>query len=209
MTAASPWAIVFVAMLPQNILLSGFLGVCSFLACSGRFDTALGLGLAVVFVTTATTALNHLLYHGVLAPGALQWALGPSAAAWDLSHLSLIVFIAVIAAFVQFVEMLVERFSPRLYHGLGIYLPLITVNCAILGSSLFMVLRDYDFLRSLAFGFGAGTGWALAILLMAGLRRKMGYANVPEAFRGVPMHMIVTGILALAFLGFAGTVVLP
>jgi len=153
----------------------------------------LGLGTAVTFVLTATTALNYALYHGVLEP------LG-------LGFLNFIIFIAVIAAFVQFVEMFVERFSPKLYFALGIFLPLITVNCAILGASLFMVSRNYSFVQSVGFGFGAGVGWALAIILMAGLRQKMTYSDVPQPFKGVAIIMIITGVMAMAFMGFAGMV---
>jgi Na+-transporting NADH:ubiquinone oxidoreductase subunit E len=140
-----------------------------------------------------TTMLNYAIYHFVLAQ-------------YGLEHLQFIVFIAVIAAFVQFVEMFVERFSPRLYFALGIFLPLITVNCAILGASLFIVIREYSFIQSVGFGFGAGVGWAVAIVLMAGLRQKMRYSNVPEPFRGVAIAMIVTCVLAMAFMGFAGMV---
>ncbi len=185
--------IVIAVIFTNNILLSNFLGMCSFLACSRQIDTAVGLGSAVIFVMTCTTTLNYLIYHHVLVP-------------WGLDYLTFIVFIAVIAAFVQFVEMFVERFSPRLYHALGIFLPLITVNCAILGAALFMVIRKYTFVQSVGFGFGAGVGWALAIILMAGLRKKMGYSNVPRPFQGVAMAMIVTGVMALAFMGFAGMV---
>jgi Na+-transporting NADH:ubiquinone oxidoreductase subunit E len=151
------------------------------------------LGTAVTFVMTMTTMLNYVIYYYVLVP------LG-------LVHLQFIVFIAVIAAFVQFVEMFVERFSPKLYFALGIFLPLITVNCAILGASLFMVIRDYNFIQSVGFGFGAGAGWALAILLMAGLRQKMRYSDIPRPFQGVAIAMVVTCVLAMAFMGFAGMV---
>ena len=140
---------------------------------------------------TMTTMLNFAIYHYVLVP------LG-------LGHLTFIIFIAVIAAFVQFVEMFVERFSPKLYFTLGIFLPLITVNCAILGASLFMIIREYNFVQSVGFGLGGGLGWALAIVLMAGLRQKMRYSNIPEPFKGVPIAMIVTGVLAMVFMGFAG-----
>jgi len=199
MSNTSALVIFVAAVFTNNILLSNFLGMCSFLACSRQIETAAGLGAAVTFVLTATTALNWAIYHGVLVAGA------PLCGA-DLTHLQFIVFIAVIAAFVQFVEMFIERFSPRLYLSLGIFLPLITVNCAILGASLFMVIRGYSFAQSVGFGFGAGVGWALAILLMAGLQKKMGYANVPGPFRGVGIAMIVTGVLAMAFMGFAGMV---
>jgi len=184
-------AIFIASIFTNNILLASFLGMCSFLVCSNKVETALGLGTAVTFVLTATTALNYLIYHHVLVP-------------LELEFLSFIIFIAVIAAFVQFVEMFVERFSPKLYYALGIFLPLITVNCAILGASLFMVLRKYNFLQSVVFGLGAGLGWMLAIAMMAGLREKMGYANVPGPLRGTGIVMLITGVIAMAFLGFAG-----
>ena len=193
MAEISPWAILIAAIFTSNILLANFLGMCSFLACSKQINTSLGLGAAVIFVMTATVAINYGVYHGLLVP-------------LELTHLSFIVFIAVIAAFVQFVEMFVERFSQGLYHALGIFLPLITVNCAILGAALFMIIREYSFIQSLGFGFGAGVGWALAILLIAGLRKKMGYSDIPKSFQGVSIVMIITGIMAMAFMGFAGMV---
>ena len=189
----SPWIIVIAAVFTSNILLANFLGMCSFLACSKQIPTALGLGAAVIFVMTCTAAINYAIHYGVLV------RLG-------LEHLSFIVFIAVIAAFVQFVEMFIERFSQPLYHALGIFLPLITVNCAILGASLFLVNRGYTFWQSVGFGFGGGVGWALAIVLIAGLRQKMGYSSIPRPFRGVAIVMIITGVMALAFMGFAGMV---
>lgn len=185
--------IMVAAVFTNNILLANFLGMCSFLACSRQIDTAVGLGAAVVFVSTATVVLNHVIYYQVLKP-------------WDIEYLQYIVFIAVIAAFVQLVEMFIERFSPVLYFSLGIFLPLITVNCAILGSSLFMVIREYTFTQAAGFGVGAGLGWALAIILMAGLRKKMLYSNVPRPFKGVPLVMIITGVMAMAFMGFTGMV---
>ena len=193
MNETSALVILIAAIFTNNILLTNFLGMCSFIACSGQIRTAVGLGTAVTFVLTMTTMLNFAIFHFVLTP------LG-------LVHLQFIVFIAVIAAFVQFVEMFVERFSPKLYFALGIFLPLITVNCAILGASLFMVIRKYTFIQSVGFGFGAGIGWAVAIILMAGLRQKMRYSNVPQPFKGVAIAMIVTGVLAMAFMGFAGMV---
>jgi Na+-transporting NADH:ubiquinone oxidoreductase subunit E len=189
----SPWAIIVASIFTSNILLANFLGMCSFLVCSKQIGTSLGLGAAVVFVMTATTAINYGVYYGLLVPMGLEF-------------LWFIIFIAVIAAFVQFVEMFVERFSQGLYHALGIFLPLITVNCAILGAALFMIIRRYDFIQSLAYGFAAGVGWALAILLMAGLRKKMGYSIIPKAFQGVSIIMIITGIMAMAFMGFNGMV---
>ena len=195
----SPWLILVAAIITNNILLSKFLGMCSFIACSRQIPTALGLGAAVTFVTTATTALNYGLYYGILAEGAPLCSV-------DLTHLQFIMFIAVIAAFVQFVEMFVERFSPKLYYALGIFLPLITVNCAILGACLFMITYKHTFAQTLGFGFGAGLGWMLAIVLMAGLRQKMGYSDVPKPLQGVAVTMIITGVMAMAFMGFAGMV---
>ncbi len=185
--------VVFVAaVFTENILLSRFLGMCSFLSVSRQVKTAVGLGGAVTFVLTCTSALNWLVYRLLVA--------------WDLEYLRYIAFIIVIAAFVQFVEIVIERASPVLYYALGIFLPLITVNCAILGASLFMIIRKYSFMQSLGFGVGAGVGWALAILLMAGLRSKMGYSNVPKPFQGVAIAMVITGVMAMAFMGFAGMV---
>ncbi|HUV07830.1 MAG TPA: Rnf-Nqr domain containing protein [Spirochaetia bacterium] len=191
MSSVPVWAIFLGSIFTNNILLASFLGMCSFLVCSNKIDTALGLGGAVTFVLFLTTVLNYLIYHYILVPLGLQF-------------LSFILFIAVIAAFVQFVEMFVERFSPNLYYALGIFLPLITVNCAILGASLFMVIRKYDFLQSVAFGLGAGLGWALAIALMAGLREKLGYSNVPVSLRGTAIIMLIAGVIAMTFMGFAG-----
>ena len=193
MNDSSALVIFVAAVFTNNILLTYFLGMCSFLACSREFPTAIGLGIAVTFVMTATTVINYLVYQYVLVP-------------YDLGHLQFVVFIAVIAAFVQLVEMFLERFSPRLYYALGIFLPLITVNCAILGAALFMVNFGYTFFQAVGFGAGAGVGWALAIVLMAGLRQKMRYANIPAPFQGVAVTMIVTGVMALAFMGFAGMV---
>jgi Na+-transporting NADH:ubiquinone oxidoreductase subunit E len=193
MSETSAMVILVAAILTNNILLTNFLGMCSFIACSGQIGTSVGLGTAVTFVMTMTTMLNYVIYHFVLIP-------------YGLEHLTFIVFIAVIAAFVQFVEMFVERFSPKLYFALGIFLPLITVNCAILGASLFMIIRKYSFAQSVGFGIGAGVGWALAIILLAGLRQKMRYSNIPQPFQGVAIAMIVTGVLAMAFMGFAGMV---
>ncbi len=193
MSETSVWVIFIAAIFTNNILLTNFLGMCSFIACSSQIKTSLGLGTAVIFVMVTTTIINYAVYHGVLLP------LG-------LGHLQFIVFIAVIAAFVQLVEMVVERFSPKLYFALGIFLPLITVNCAILGASLFMIIRNYSFLQSVGFGLGAGIGWLVAIVLLAGLRQRMRYSHVPECFKGVAIAMIVTGVLAMAFMGFAGMV---
>ena len=193
MSEPSALMIFFASVFTNNILLSMFLGMCSFVACSNQIRTAVGLGTAVTFVTTTTAMLNYAIYKFALVPLGLQ-------------HLQFIVFIAVIAAFVQFVEMFIERFSPKLYFALGIFLPLITVNCAILGVSLFMVTRAYSFSQTVSFGFGSGLGWAMAIILMAGLRQKMRYSNVPQPFKGIAITMIVTCVLAMAFMGFAGMV---
>lgn len=187
------WAITIESIFTSNILLALFLGMCSFIACSQQIDTALGLGAAVTFVLAATSVINYTVYTYVLVPVGIE-------------HLQFIVFIAVIAAFVQFVEMFVERFSPKLYFSLGIFLPLITVNCAILGTSLFIVARSYNFVQSVTFGVSSGIGWTLAILLMAGLRKKMGYSNIPQPFKGVAIVMIITGVIAMAFKGLAGMV---
>ncbi len=193
MNPTSPLVILIASILTNNILLAGFLGMCSFLACSTKIETAVGLGTAVTFVMVCTTTLNYLLYHYVLVPLGLEF-------------LAFILFIAVIAAFVQLVEMVMERFSPKLYHALGIFLPLITVNCAILGASLFMVIRKYNGLQSASFGLGGGLGFLLAMVLMAGLREKMGYSNVPAPLRGTAVLMLITGVIAMTFMGFAGMI---
>jgi Na+-transporting NADH:ubiquinone oxidoreductase subunit E len=208
MSETSAFVIFFAAIFINNILLTNFLGLCSFIACSGQIRTSIGLGTAVTFVLTMTTAINYAVYYGILISAEEAAELGRAAPliSADLTHLQFIVFIAVIAAFVQLVEMFVERFSPRLYFALGIFLPLITVNCAILGASLFMIIRKYSFIQSVGFGLGAGLGWAVAIVLLAGLRQKMRYSNIPEPFQGVPIAMVVTGVLAMAFMGFAGMV---
>ena len=159
----------------ENILLAYFLGMCSFLACSKKVETAIGLGFAVIFVLTITTPANWAINHFLLEKGALSWAGNPDV---DLSFLSFIAFIAVIAAMVQIVEMIIDRFSPKLYAALGIFLPLIAVNCSILGASLFMDERDYTFSESAVFGFGSGVGWALAIVAMAAIRKKLEYSNI-------------------------------
>lgn len=192
--------VIFVAAIfTNNILLTYFLGMCSFLACSRQYETAVGLGVAVTFVMTCTTAINHAIHHHVLtAPWLTEW-LG-----FDLGHLKLIIFIAVIAAFVQLVEMVIERFSPRLYYALGIFLPLITVNCAILGVSLFMVLRGYGFIETLSYGFGSGVGWTLAITALAGIRQKVEKADIPKGLEGPGITMIATAIMAMAFIGLTG-----
>ncbi|MCB9681294.1 MAG: NADH:ubiquinone reductase (Na(+)-transporting) subunit E [Alphaproteobacteria bacterium] len=185
----------------ENILLAYFLGMCSFLAVSKKVETAIGLGAAVIFVQVITVPTNWLINHFLLRDGALAWAGLPDV---DLSFLVFIAFIAVIAAMVQLVEMILDRYSPSLYNALGIFLPLIAVNCAILGGSLFMVEREYTFSESLVYGFSSGAGWALAIVSMAAIRYKMQYSNVPAGLRGLGITMLTTGLMAIAFMAFAG-----
>tara|TARA_B100001109_G_scaffold229476_1_gene205379 strand:+ start:107 stop:715 length:609 start_codon:yes stop_codon:yes gene_type:complete len=185
----------------ENILLIYFLGMCSFLSISKKVETSIGLGLAVIFVLSITAPANWAINEYLLADGALSWA--------GLGHISLdflqfIVFISVIAAMVQLVEMLMDRFSPALYVNLGIFLPLITVNCSILGTSLFLVEREYDLIESTVFGFGSGLGFFLAIVSLATVRKRMRYSNVPPTLRGVGMAMLLTGLISMAFLGFSG-----
>lgn len=184
-----------------NILLAYFLGMCSFVAVSNNMQTAVGLGLAVVFVLAITTPINWLIFNFMLAPGALAWAGMPEV---DLSFLKYITFIASIAAMVQVVEMIIDRFSPVLYTALGVFLPLIAVNCAILGTSLFMIEREYTFITSFVFGIGSGTGWFLAITLMAAIRGKLSYADHPPGLEGYGITMIVTGLMAMGFMIFSG-----
>lgn len=197
---------IFVAsVLTSNILLVNFLGLCSFIGCSRRIPTAFGLSCAVVFVLTTTVPLNWLIYHGVLKKGALTWLLGAETAAGvNLEFLQFIIFIAVIAAFVQLVEMVIERYAPPLHQSLGIFLPLITVNCAILGACLFMVIRNYSFWQSVIYGLGSGLGWGLAIIAMAALRQRLRFSKVPKSLEGIAVTMILTGIMAMAFAGFGG-----
>ena len=187
----------------ENILLAYFLGMCSYLAVSKRVDTAIGLGIAVVFVLTITAPVNWLIHNMILREGALSW-LGDSFATLDLSYLSLIFFIGVIAAMVQIVEMAIDKFSPALYAALGIFLPLIAVNCAILGGSLFMVERDYNFSESVVFGFGSGFGWAIAIAALAAIREKLRYSNVPPPLRGLGITFLLIGLMSIGFMAFAG-----
>ena len=185
----------------ENILLIYFLGMCSFLSISKKVETSIGLGLAVIFVLSITAPANWAINEYLLADGALSWAgLGHI----NLDFLQFIVFISVIAAMVQLVEMLMDRFSPALYVNLGIFLPLITVNCSILGTSLFLVEREYDLIESTVFGFGSGLGFFLAIVSLATVRNRMRYSNVPPTLRGVGMAMLLTGLISMAFLGFSG-----
>ena len=185
----------------ENMILAYFLGMCSFLAISKKIDTSIGLGFAVVFVLTITAPLNWIVHHFLLEEGALAWAGFPQA---DLSFLNYIIFIAVIETAVQLVEMALDKFSPTLYNNLGIFLPLIAVNCSILGGSMFMVERKYDFTETLVYGFGSGVGFLLAIAAMAAIRYRLRYSNVPKELRGVGITMLLTGLLSMAFMAFSG-----
>ena len=185
------FGIFFAAVFTSNILLTLYLGMCSFLAVSRHVKTALGLGFAVIFVMGATSAINWVVYNYLLLP-------------FGLDYLKYIVFIIVIAAFVQIVEMIIERVSQTLYTALGIFLPLITVNCAILGVSLFMIIRNYTFLQSVSFGLGSGVGWLLAIVAMAGIREKLANTRIPKGLEGAGISLIIAGIMSMAFMGFTG-----
>jgi Na+-transporting NADH:ubiquinone oxidoreductase subunit E len=189
------------SVLVDNLALSFFLGMCMFLAVSRRVETAFGFGIAVLAVQTITVPLNHLIYQYLLRAGAWSWAGLPEV---DLSFLGLISYIGVIAAFVQILELVLDRYLPGLFHAFGVFLPLVTVNCAILGGSLFMVEREYTLVESAVYGLGSGTGWALAIVLLAGIRAKLRYADLPEGLRGLGATFLVVGLISLAFLGFAG-----
>lgn len=191
------------AIFVENMALAFFLGMCSFLAVSKKVETAIGLGAAVVFVVGLCTPLSNLVYTYVLKQGALTW-LSEDFANVDLSFLNFLCFIGLIAATVQVVEMAIDKFAPALYSALGVFLPLIAVNCAILGSSLFMVERDYNLVESTVFGIGSGLGFMLAIVALAAIREKMRYSNVPEGLRGLGITFIVTGLMALGFMSFAG-----
>ena len=191
------------SMFLENMALAFFLGMCSFLACSKKVETALGLGVAVVFVQVLTVPLNQIILKQLLAEGALAWV-HPSLASVDLSFLAFILFIGTIAAAVQVVEMAVERFAPALYTTLGVFLPLIAVNCVILAGSLFMQERDYGFGESVVFGVGSGVGWALAIVAMAAVREKMAYSHVPDGLKGLGITFIVAGLMSMAFMVFSG-----
>lgn len=185
----------------ENLALSFFLGMCTFLAVSKRISTAFGLGVAVVVIQTITVPVNHLIYRHVLQEGALDWAgLGHI----DLSFLGLVTYIGVIAAIVQILEMLLDRYFPALFHALGVFLPLITVNCAILGGTLFMVERNYTAAESLVYGLGSGSGWALAIVALAGIREKLRYSDVPAGLQGLGISFIIVGLMSLGFMSFSG-----
>ncbi|MBW2941960.1 NADH:ubiquinone reductase (Na(+)-transporting) subunit E [Zhongshania aquimaris] len=185
----------------ENMALSFFLGMCTFMAISKKIQAAIGLGIAVIVVMALTVPVNSLIYNHLLREGALAWAGFPDV---DLSFLGLLSYIGVIAAIVQIMEMVLDKYVPALYNALGVFLPLITVNCAIMGGSLFMVERDYNFSESVVYGAGAGTGWALAIMALAGIREKLKYSDVPEGLRGLGITFITVGLMSLGFMSFGG-----
>lgn len=187
-----PLVIFLASIFTSNMIFSNFLGMCSFIAVIKKIETATGLGIAVTFVLTITTVINYFLYKLVVM--------------FNIEYLRYIIFIVSIAAFVQVLEMILEKYVPNLYYALGIFLPLITVNCAILGVSLFMVIREYNFLQTVGFAIGSGLGWMLAIVSMAGIRSKIKENSIPEGLRGFPITLIITGIMAMAFIGFSGIV---
>ena len=194
------------AVIIENFIFTNFLGMCSFLSCSAKVKTANGMGAAVIFVTSVAAVINWFLHRYVTAPGALSWlsAIGINASSIDLSFLELLVFITIIAGFTQITEIVVESTSPILYRALGIFLPLIAVNCAVLGVTLFMVVREYPFIPAVVYVTGASLGWWLAIVLMAGIREKLAYSKVPKGLEGVGITFCTGGLMALAFMGFAG-----
>ena len=189
------------AIFIENMALAFFLGMCTFIAISKKMEAAIGLGIAVVVVLTVTVPINNLIYNYVLREGALSWAGMPNV---DLSFLGLLTYIGVIAAVVQIMEMFLDKYVPALYAALGVFLPLIAVNCAIMGAALFMVERDYAFGESVAYGFGAGVGWALAIIALAGIREKLKYSDVPDGLRGLGITFITVGLMSLGFMSFSG-----
>lgn len=191
------------AVFIENMALSFFLGMCTFIAVSKKIETAIGLGVAVVVVQTITVPVNNLIYNYLLKDGALVW-LNPDYASVDLSFLGFLSYIGVIAALVQILEMFLDKFVPALYNALGIYLPLITVNCAILGGSLLMVERDYQFGESIVYGIGSGFGWALAIVALAGVREKLKYSDIPDGLQGLGITFITVGLMSLGFMSFGG-----
>ncbi len=189
------------AVFVENMALQLFLGMCTFLAISKKVDTAIGLGIAVIVVQVITVPVNNLIFQYLLRDGALAWAGLPDL---DLSFLGFLCYIGVIAAIVQILEMVLDKFVPALYNALGVFLPLITVNCAIMGASLFMVERSYTFQESVVYGIGAGFGWALAIAALAGIREKLKYSDVPEGLRGLGITFITVGLMSLGFMSFSG-----
>ncbi|QEM81507.1 MULTISPECIES: NADH:ubiquinone reductase (Na(+)-transporting) subunit E [Halomonas] len=188
----------------ENMALAFFLGMCTFMAVSKKVSSAIGLGIAVVVVLTVTVPVNNLILKYLLAEGALSWTGIPGAENIDLTFLGLLSYIGVIAALVQILEMFLDKFVPSLYNALGVFLPLITVNCAILGGTLFMVERDYNFGESVVYGFGAGFGWALAITALAGIREKLKYSDVPASLQGLGITFITVGLMSLGFMSFSG-----
>lgn len=188
----------------ENMALAAFLGMCTFIAISKKVEAALGLGIAVVVVLTITAPVNNIIYNFLLAEGALAWTGIPALAAVDLSFLGLLSYIGVIAAIVQILEMFLDKYVPALYSALGVFLPLITVNCAILGASLFMVERDYNLGESAVYGFGSGVGWALAITALAGIREKLKYSDIPDGLQGLGITFITVGLMSLGFMSFGG-----
>ena len=194
-------SLIIRAVFVENMALAFFLGMCTFLAVSKKVEAAIGLGVAVIFVLTLTVPVNNLIYTYLLKDGALAWAGYPDV---DLSFLGLLSYIGVIAALVQILEMFLDKYVPALYNALGVFLPLITVNCAIMGASLFMVEREYNFGESVAYGFGAGLGWALAITALAGIREKMKYSDVPDGLKGLGITFITVGLMSLGFMSFGG-----
>ncbi|PCI43915.1 MAG: NADH:ubiquinone reductase (Na(+)-transporting) subunit E [Moraxellaceae bacterium] len=191
------------AVFVENMALAFFLGMCTFIAISKKISAAIGLGIAVIVVLTITVPANNLILTYLLNEGALTW-ISPSLADVDLRFLALLSYIGVIAAIVQILEMVLDKFFPALYNALGVFLPLITVNCAIMGASLFMVERDYNFGESVVYGFGAGVGWTLAIVTLAGIREKLKYSDVPEGLRGLGITFITVGLMSLGFMSFSG-----
>ena len=194
------------AIFVENMALTFFLGMCTFIACSKKVETAIGLGFAVIFVLGITVPMNNFIYNAVLREGSLAWVpgIGDTLANYDLGFLGFLSYIGTIAAMVQLLEMFLDRFVPKLYVALGVFLPLITVNCAILGASLFMIERDYNFAESVVFGLGNGVGWALAVVALAAIREKMVYSNVPYGLRGLGITFMITGLMAIGFLCFGG-----
>ena len=189
------------AIFVENMALVFFLGMCTFIAISKKIETALGLGIAVIVVLAVTVPVNNLIYTFLLAEGALTWAGYPEV---DLSFLGFLSFIGVIAAIVQILEMFLDKYIPSLYNALGVFLPLITVNCAILGASLFMMGRDYTFGESVVYGLGSGVGWAVAIVMLAGIREKLKYSDIPEGLRGLGITFVTVGLMSLGFMSFSG-----
>lgn len=192
------------AVFVENMALAFFLGMCTFIAISKKIQTAIGLGIAVIVVQAITVPVNNLILHNLLEEGALAWTGSEQLASLDLRFLGLLSYIGVIAAIVQILEMTLDKYVPSLYNALGIFLPLITVNCAILGASLFMVERDYTFGESVVYGIGAGVGWALAITLLAGIREKLKYSDVPDGLKGLGITFITVGLMSLGFMSFSG-----